>query len=151
MAFGKSDSGKIATVIVNTVIGTDVRIKNGEISGDGDMVIAGKVEGNIIITGSLVVEGTGSISGDVTASTVSVSGTVKGNINAGFSNIEIYPNGSVFGDIVCSALRVDDGGCFEGSCKVTRTTANMPMISGEGKLSITPGDPLIMMPGEEDL
>ena len=141
MAFGKSDSGKIATVIVNTVIGTDVRVGNGEISGDGDMVIAGKVDGNIIITGSLVVEGTGSVIGDVTAATVFISGTVKGNINAGFSNIEIYSTGSVFGDIVCSALRVEDGGHFEGSCKVTHNKANVPLISEEGKLSLSSGEP----------
>ena len=143
MAFGKSDTGKIATVIVNTVIGTDVRIRNGEISGDGDMVIAGKVDGNIIITGSLVIEGTGSVNGDITASTVFVSGTVEGNINAGFSKIEIYSTGSVFGDMACSSLQVEDGGHFEGSCKVTHGQSNVPLIAGEGKFAIASGDPLV--------
>ena len=136
MAFGKSESGKIATVIVNTVIGTDVRISNGEVSGDGDMVIAGKVDGNIIISGSVVVEGTGSVNGDITASTVFVSGMVKGCINAGLSNIEIYSTGSVFGDIVCSALRVEDGGHFEGSCKVMHSNTNVPLIADRPELAI---------------
>ena len=136
MAFGKVNSGKESTVIVNTVIGTGVQVIASEIVGDGDMLVSGKVEGNIAINGSLVVEPTGSVYGDVTASPVFVSGTVTGNIYTEFNCVEISSSGAVIGDIVCSALRVESGGRYEGNCRVTQQAMSLPPGTSNGQLAI---------------
>jgi cytoskeletal protein CcmA (bactofilin family) len=50
---------------------------------------------------------------DVDAESAAVAGAIRGNINA-TGQVEILAGGRVYGDIVASALRIDDGAVFSG-------------------------------------
>ena len=57
----------------------------GVISGDGDFLISGEVEGECHLTGSLTIAAEGYWKGSIGATNVIVAGTVEGDIVAGGS------------------------------------------------------------------
>lgn len=59
--------------------GTVVR---GNIRGDSDLDIHGRVEGSVVLGGDLLISESGLVRSDVTARRVTVRGAVLGNISA---------------------------------------------------------------------
>ena len=79
-------------------IGKSVFIK-GELTGDEDLTIEGRVEGKIELRDhNLVIGPNGKINAEVNAKNVTVVGSVVGNISAS-EMVEIKTSGSVVGDI----------------------------------------------------
>lgn len=102
----------LQTDIVN--IGKSVYIK-GELTGDEDLTIEGRVEGKIELRDhNLVIGPNGKISAAVNAKNVTVIGSVVGNICAS-EMVEIKSSGSVVGDIQSARLAIADGAHFKGS------------------------------------
>jgi cytoskeletal protein CcmA (bactofilin family) len=101
-------SGKTAT------IGASVQI-NGELTGQEDLIIDGKIEGKIIVSGhNLTVGNNGHVNAEVKAKCVQVNGEVSGNITAD-DKVEISPTGTVLGDITAPRVALADGSSFKGS------------------------------------
>jgi len=95
-------------------IGQSVQIE-GELTGQEDLIIDGKVDGKIVLEGHhLVVGPNGRIHAEVHAKSVQVSGEVSGNIVAD-DKVEISPSGSVLGDITAPRVALADGSSFKGS------------------------------------
>ena len=95
-------------------IGKSVHIK-GELTGDEDLTIEGRVEGQIKLEDhSLVIGPHGAIHGEISAKNLMVNGSVVGNISAK-QLVEIKSSGSVVGDIDSSRISIADGGHFKGS------------------------------------
>jgi len=95
-------------------IGKSVRIK-GELTGDEDLTIEGRVEGQIKLRDHCLVIGPhGAIYGEISAKNLTVNGSVVGNICAE-QLVEIKSSGSVVGDIESSRISIADGGHFKGS------------------------------------
>ncbi len=95
-------------------IGKSVYIK-GELSGDEDLTIEGRVEGKIELKAhNLVIGPNGKISAELYAKNVTVIGNVIGNIAAG-EIVEIRASGSVVGDIRSPRISIADGAHFKGS------------------------------------
>jgi len=98
--------------IVN--IGKSVFIK-GELTGDEDLTIEGRVEGKIELKDhNLVIGPNGKINAEINAKAVTVIGSVVGNISAG-EMIEIRTTGSVTGDIKAPRVSIADGAHLKGS------------------------------------
>jgi len=94
-------------------IGKSVHIK-GELSGNEDLTIEGKVEGKIVLKDHTLRIGTnGHIHADVQAKEVVVAGNLVGNVTAE-TKVEISASGSMEGDIKAPRLVLADGGCFKG-------------------------------------
>ena len=71
-------------------VGSSVVIK-GELMAHEDVVIAGRVEGLINVTGHLVVVEAGAhVAGDITATGIVVAGTVEGSLMAE-ERIQVHP------------------------------------------------------------
>ena len=101
-------------------IGKSVSIK-GELTGDEDLTIEGRVEGQIKLRDhNLVIGPHGEIKGEISAKNLTVNGRVVGNISAG-QLVEIKPSGSVVGDIESSRISIADGGHFKGSVDLQRS------------------------------
>jgi len=101
-------------------IGKSVSIK-GELTGDGDLTIEGRVEGQVKLRDHNVVIGPhGEIKGEISAKNLTVNGRVVGNISAG-QLVEIKASGSVVGDIESSRISIADGGHFKGSVDLQRS------------------------------
>ena len=89
--------GGSAARSIETVIGPTAHFK-GSVTSDGGMRIDGIFEGQLRIEGNLIIGETGKVIADVSAQNVSVSGAVKGTIEAS-GRLEIMSSGRVWGDI----------------------------------------------------
>ena len=96
---------------IESSIGPNTYI-NGDIQGDGGLRVDGIVEGNIELTGNLVVTESAKIRAQVKAKNISVAGAIQGDITA--TRVEILDTGRVWGDLTVKALLINEGAYFRG-------------------------------------
>jgi cytoskeletal protein CcmA (bactofilin family) len=113
-------------------IGQSIEIK-GELTGNEDLIIDGRVEGKIDLKDhNLTIGKNGRIKATIHANSVSVHGEVVGDINAD-DKVEIAPSGSVQGDLCAPRVALADGSSFKGSIDMGRqqgaAAANPPARS----------------------
>jgi len=96
----------------NTVIGPSILI-NGKLTGDEDLTVRGRVEGELSLTKTLIVEPSGVVKANVTVKNAVVSGVVVGNIQASES-VELTQEGRMVGDIRAPRVIIVDGASFRG-------------------------------------
>jgi len=95
-------------------IGPSIFIK-GDLSGDEDLVIEGRVEGKIDLKQHNVTIGkNGRVRADVFGNTVIVEGEVDGNLFAQLQAI-LRQSGAVRGNITAPRVMLEDGSRFRGS------------------------------------
>jgi len=95
-------------------IGQSIQIK-GELTGNEDLTLEGKVDGKIFLKDhNLTVGSNGRITADIHAKNVTVIGEVMGNITAD-DKVEVAETGSMKGDIVAPRVVLADGAKFRGS------------------------------------
>jgi cytoskeletal protein CcmA (bactofilin family) len=100
-------------------LGAGLTIK-GQISGEEDLRIDGKVEGGISLKGQrLTVGQNGEIVSDVHAREVIVYGKVRGNLHAG-DRVEVKKDGSVIGNITAGRILFEDGAYLKGQIEIER-------------------------------
>ena len=123
----KMETPKVAS------IGKSLHVK-GELSGNEDVAIEGKVEGKISLTGYNVTIGeTGRVAAELHAKTVVIAGLVHGNVVAG-DKVEVASTGTMMGDIRAPRVVLIDGCRFKGSIDMesksaTASTAAAPTTS----------------------
>jgi cytoskeletal protein CcmA (bactofilin family) len=106
-------------------IGQSVYIK-GELSGNEDLTIEGKVDGKITLKDHhLTIGANGRIMAEINAKTVLVVGEVVGNIVAD-DKVEVASNGSMKGDIIAPRVVLADGARFKGTVDMERKGAPAP-------------------------
>jgi len=96
----------------NTVIGPSILI-NGKLTGDEDLTVRGRVEGELSLTKTLIVEPSGVVKANVTVKNAVVSGVVVGNIQA-TESVELTQEGRMVGDIRAPRVIIVDGASFRG-------------------------------------
>lgn len=95
-------------------IGPSIFIK-GDLSGDEDLVIEGRVEGKIDLKQHNVTIGkNGRVNADVYGNTVVVEGEVDGNLFAQLQAV-VRQSGAVRGNITAPRVILEDGARFRGS------------------------------------
>jgi len=100
-------------------IGQSVQI-NGELTGQEDLIIDGKIDGKIVLKDhQLTIGANGHINAEVHAKAVQVNGQITGNIVAD-DKVEITSSGSVIGDITAPRVALADGSSFKGSIDMGR-------------------------------
>lgn len=99
-----------------TTLGPTIEIE-GEIEGNEDLVIQGKVEGNIISHKSLTVDGSGNVEATITTHSMTVSGRLSGNVEAS-ERVEIRQEGKMIGDIKSPRIVIADGAKFKGNIEM---------------------------------
>lgn len=103
-------------------IGQSVYIK-GELSGNEDLTIEGKVDGKITLKDHhLTIGANGRIMAEIHAKTVLVVGEVVGNVVAD-DKVEVASNGSMKGDIIAPRVVLADGARFKGTVDMERKGA----------------------------
>jgi len=109
-------------------IGKSIVIK-GDLSGEEDLVIDGKVEGKIQLPNNRLTVGQGGqVQAEVHAKSVVVVGRVAGNVNAS-ERLEIHDKGIVEGDVKTPRLVVQDGAVLNGSVEMTSRPATQQPTS----------------------
>lgn len=97
---------------VTTIIGETIRFR-GNLEGDEELTVRGRVEGTVQLTKTLIVEPSGVVKADVSVENAVISGVVVGNITASDS-VEITREGRMVGDIVAPRVILVDGASFRG-------------------------------------
>ena len=96
----------------NTVVGQSILI-SGKLTGDEDLTVRGRVEGELTLSRTLIVEPTGVVKANVAVKNAIVSGVVVGNINA-TESVELTREGRMVGDIHAPRVIIVDGASFRG-------------------------------------
>jgi cytoskeletal protein CcmA (bactofilin family) len=100
-------------------VGKSITIK-GDISGDEDLLVEGKVEGKVDLPEhQLTVGANGICEATVNAKTVIVTGRVAGDVT-GIERVEIQATGVVDGDVKAPRLVVEEGAVLNGSISMTK-------------------------------
>ena len=108
-----------ASVRTPACLGSSLHVK-GQISGNEDLHIEGKVEGPISLGGHrLTVARTGVVSSEIVARETVIYGKVNGDIRAR-DRIEIKKDGSVEGDLTAARVVIEDGAFFKGHIEIDR-------------------------------
>ena len=101
-------------------LGASIQIK-GQVSGDEDLQIDGKVDGPISLRGhELIVGSTAQLNSEIHAGEVVVAGKVVGNVHAR-GRVDIKKDGSVTGDISTARISIEDGAHFKGRIEIDPT------------------------------
>ncbi len=96
------------------IIGPGIHI-NGDINGDENLVIEGKVDGKIRLDAHQVDIGqSGRVNANITAKVIKIAGEVRGDIT-GTEKVIILRSGNVHGNIVAPRMTLEDGAIFKGS------------------------------------
>lgn len=96
------------------VIGPGIHV-NGEITGDENLIIEGRVDGKIRLKTNQVDVGQGGrVNADITAKVIKISGKVRGDLS-GTEKVVIARSGNVHGNIVAPRMTLEDGAIFKGS------------------------------------
>jgi cytoskeletal protein CcmA (bactofilin family) len=85
----------------------------GEVSGEGDFHVAGRFEGEINVTGRVVVTEGAEVDANISALSIVIGGTVRGNLSAG-TRVEILPTGVLTGSLKTGSFAAADGASVKG-------------------------------------
>ncbi len=112
-----------APAATRNVLSSDVEIK-GTVKFANDLVVDGKIEGEISSDGNLTVGENARIKAEVKTATIVVYGKVHGNLTA-TDRVELKASAEVVGDIKAKVLSIEPGAIFVGKSTVG-TPANAP-------------------------
>lgn len=97
----------------------------GDLTFGEELVIDCQLEGSITSAGRLTIEKNANVKGEVRAGSVTLFGTVDGNVTAG-ERCELRAGCTLRGDIEAPRLVVDDDATFVGSAKITKRSQAAP-------------------------
>ena len=137
-----------------TVIGPDTRI-SGEVRGDEDLVVRGRIDGRVQLTQNLTVEKGATVQADVDVRQLVVSGTVVGAIVASES-VKLMSTARVVGDLASPRVMMEAGAAYRGRVDMGDIAAARAAVSSRAvqrpaaneKAAIRPAPPRMAMPGK---
>jgi len=116
----------------SALIGPGIRV-NGEISGDENLLIEGRVDGKVRLDLYQVEVGqSGCVNADITAKVIKIAGEVRGDIT-GTEKVIISRSGNVHGNIVAPRMTLEDGAIFKGSIDMDPGESAKPKLASPAK------------------
>jgi cytoskeletal protein CcmA (bactofilin family) len=115
----------------------------GDLSGDEDLTIEGRIEGRIHLPDhQLTIGASARIHAELIAKSVVVIGEVGGNINAS-ERVEIHDTGIVNGDVRAPRLLIHEGALINGTIDMSDPNVapgSQPGLPQSGLLKTQPSD-----------
>ena len=109
-------------------IGKSIVVK-GELSGNEDLRVEGRVEGKIDLNQNLLTVGeSGKVKAQIFAKTVVIIGEVLGNVTD-VEKVSIQEKGVVDGDISSPRVAIAEGAHFRGSIDMRRSESAKPAVA----------------------
>jgi cytoskeletal protein CcmA (bactofilin family) len=95
------------------LIGSKITIR-GQVSGNQDLIVEGRIEGRVSLENRFTVEESGSVEADLEVVDAAFKGEVRGDLVASRSAI-LHPTARVVGNIRAPRLVIEEGARFSGS------------------------------------
>jgi cytoskeletal protein CcmA (bactofilin family) len=108
----------------SSFIGSGIRIQ-GELLGDEDVLVEGRVEGRVEVSKAFRVGLGGVVVADVAAGTVDIAGHVVGNVSAA-ERVELLPTGTLEGNIQAPSIVIGEGARFTGRIDMSSRAETLP-------------------------
>jgi cytoskeletal protein CcmA (bactofilin family) len=109
------DSAALSSFIGETMV------IEADIKSDEDIIVEGKVKGNISVSKTLTIGKSGKVKADIKAAVVRIIGEAKGNIIAS-EKVELLSLGRYTGSIQSQKLVVEEGAILNGSINQEKKT-----------------------------
>ena len=116
-----SGAGNI-TQTRKSVVGKSLCI-TGELFSNEQILIEGKIEGNLNVRNRVIIGKSGIVNADIDADEVVIEGTVNGNVK-GHNKVEIVPEGVLNGNVVSKRVVLADGAVFKGNIDMSLKDEN---------------------------
>ena len=137
-----------------TIIGPETRVV-GEIRGEEDILVQGRVEGRMALTSELTIEEGAIVQADVEARVVLISGAVVGNVTA-TESVRLTSKARVVGDLTSPRVVIEAGAAYRGhlemgnveggarressaSRRIAEPAKAPPRISAPSRVAAAPG------------
>lgn len=105
---------------IMTTISSGVTL-HGDLKGSENVELNGKIDGNVILEATLLVNKGGKVVGDVTAQNLIVDGEIQGDIVVK-QKIELRDACRVTGNIQAGGIAIAEGAFFQGTVKMLGTS-----------------------------
>ena len=129
--FKRKDNVKSGEVVAFLDKGIEFR---GVLSFEGTIRVDGKVEGEIVSKGTLILGEDASVNGSINVGTLITQGTIQGDIVA-INKISLLSGSALNGNLKSPVLVVEEGAFFEGqSMMVREEKVVVPLESHKEKL-----------------
>ena len=115
-----TSSSSLESVSEPSFIGETMEIE-ADITSNEDIIIEGKVSGNITVSKTLTIGKSGKVKADIKAAVVRIIGEAKGNIIAA-DKVEILSLGRYTGNIQSKKLVVAEGAILNGNINQQKET-----------------------------
>ncbi|MBU6180741.1 MAG: polymer-forming cytoskeletal protein [Verrucomicrobia bacterium] len=114
------------------ILSSDVEIK-GKLRFSNELIIDGRIEGEVNSEGDLTVGENATIIGDIRTRSVLVYGRIEGNITV-TDRCELKQNAALHGDVVAGKLAIEEGATFMGTSTVgaPKSAAGAAPVSADG-------------------
>jgi len=99
-------------------LGARISVK-GKVTGGGNLILMGKLEGEFDLNGELVVAPPAVVNGDVKAGSVTISGNLVGSVTAR-EKIHLEKGAVVNGRLAAARLAVAEGALFNGQVEMKK-------------------------------
>jgi cytoskeletal protein CcmA (bactofilin family) len=109
----------------------------GKFSFSGNVMLNGKLHGEIVSNDTLIVGEKGVVNANIRAGFVQISGEVTGNVLA-TERVELCANSRVYGDVDAPVVIIEDGAIFEGHCRMTKSRAPEAALTPSREASVVP-------------
>jgi cytoskeletal protein CcmA (bactofilin family) len=96
-----------------SVIGSTTVVR-GNVRGDGDIEILGRVEGDVLVSGDVTIGEEAQIKGRVSGGAISVAGVVIGDISGSVA-VVLSASAQVHGDLITPRVGIAEGARVRGS------------------------------------
>jgi cytoskeletal protein CcmA (bactofilin family) len=121
-----------------TFFGKNLNI-NGNVSGEGNMIILGSFEGEFNLKGQLKVAQGARVKGNFNATSIAINGNVEGNLTA-TEKIHMDNTARINGRIVTPKVSILDGAVFDGEMQMGKRSAqaSKPLAARPPQTSTAP-------------
>jgi cytoskeletal protein CcmA (bactofilin family) len=116
LAQAQADAARRTAAKPASILSADLLFE-GNISGDGELVVDGAVKGDIHVA-RLIIGERAHVEGTIRGGIIEVRGTVNGNIEG--KAVRLLESAHVEGDITHEQLSIDVGAFFQGRCQQFR-------------------------------
>jgi cytoskeletal protein CcmA (bactofilin family) len=117
------------TTEATSIISQNVRIE-GDIHGNENLQVFGKLKGTLKVKGDIIVGESGVVEAEIEGLNVTIQGTVIGNVLAR-EHLEIQATGKMIGDISARSIDIKEGSSFEGRSQMIKSPDKKPQPAVE--------------------